>query len=255
MTVSPNWSGKIDAKDANGTPTGLKINAGDKITIIAGGWVYYGREIWAIAFPDARMKDGSKLAKDAVLKARFSTSGKNYDIGRGVYQWVAPESGELILYVHDSSHSDNNGAFEGEVYLTENKTVAVTKKAQWRGHVAATNANWTSTDITVAKGDKIILVASGEAQYDSRGRKFGPDGDSQHPSAQTPDSTFVYSGAIAGQLVIKVGEHLHAIGSGGDPWEVPEDGKIALIFNDTNVATEYANNTGGYDVNIVVLNG
>ncbi len=108
------------------------------------------------------------------------------------------------------------------------------------------------TGITIRKGDKILLVASGQAQYDSRGRTFGPDGDSKHPSAQTPDASFVLPGAIAGALLIKTGSHIHSIGSGGKPWEVPEEGEIAFIFNDTNKASEYANNTGGYDVNLIV---
>ncbi|WP_202305673.1 LecA/PA-IL family lectin [Dryocola clanedunensis] len=253
MTVSPAWSGCVDAKSATGINTGLSLKAGQKITILADGWVKYGREEYVLAAPFGRVKEGLVTKADKVLKARFSASGKSYDVGSGVYQWSVPESGELILLVSDSSHSDNSGSFNAVVYLSEEATKVPVKQGEWKGHVPATSSNWIETDVSVRKGDTVMLIAAGTAQYDSRGRSFGPDGDSQHPSAQKPDPTFVLPEALAGKLLIKAGEHLHGIGSGGTDWQVPADGKISLIFNDTNSASEYANNTGGYDVRFVVL--
>ena len=253
MTVSPAWSGNIDATADTGINTGLKLKAGQKISIIAEGWIKYGKEDYALASPYGRLKEGFVLRNDKVLKARFSASGKSYEIGSGVYQWSVPEDGELILVVSDSSHRDNSGAFSAVVYIAEDEKKAAAKKADWKGHVPATRSDWTHTGVSVSKGDKVMLIAAGTAQYDSRGRSFGPDGDSQHPSAQKPDPTFVLPEALAGKLLIKAGEHIYGIGSGGSDWEVPADGEISFIFNDTNVASEYANNTGGYDVRFVVL--
>lgn len=252
MSTKSAWSGTIDSTKEHGINTGLKVNKGDKITIIATGLIKYGKEDHAWAYPGGNIgKDGKK--KDiAILKARFSESGKSYDIGTGVYQLAAPESGELRLFISDSSHSDNTGSFQADVYLGSDEEHATQDPVQWKGHVPATSSEWVKTGITIRKGDKILLEASGQAQYDSRGRTFGPDGDSKHPSAQTPDASFVLPGAIAGALLIKIGDHIHSIGSGGKPWEAPTEGEIAFIFNDTNKASEYANNTGGYDVNFIV---
>ncbi|QBC03337.1 LecA/PA-IL family lectin [Enterobacter cloacae] len=253
MTASPAWSGCVDAKASEGINTKLSLKAGQKISIIAEGWVKYGKEEYALAVPFGRVKEGLITKADKVLKARFSASGKSYDIGSGVYQWPVPEAGELILIVSDSSHRDNSGAFSVDVYTVADEKKGGVKKAEWKGHVPATSSDWTRTGVSVSKGDTVMLVAAGTAQYDSRGRRFGPDGDSQHPSAQTPDPTFVLPEAVAGKLVIKAGDHLFGIGSGGTGWEVPVDGELSFIFNDTNMASEYANNTGGYDVRLVVF--
>lgn len=253
MMVTPAWSGTVEANTSEGINTKLSLKAGQKISIIADGWIKYGREEYALAAPFGRVKEGLITKADKVLKARFSTSGRSYDVGSGVYQWAVPESGELILIVSDSSHRDNSGAFSAVVYVEADVKKAVAKKAEWKGYVSATNSDWTQTGITVSKRDTVMLVAAGTAQYDSRGRSFGPDGDSQHPSAQKTDPTFVLPEAVAGKLLIRAGEHIYGIGSGGTNWEVPADGEISLIFNDTNLASEYANNTGGYDVRFVIL--
>lgn len=105
----------------------------------------------------------------------------------------------------------------------------------------------------MSKGDKGDADCCRYCSVRQPRSRFGPDGDSQHPSAQKPDPTFVLPEALAGKLLIKAGEHIYGIGSGGSDWEVPADGEISFIFNDTNVASEYANNTGGYDVRFVVL--
>ncbi|MEI9856747.1 LecA/PA-IL family lectin [Enterobacter mori] len=252
MSTKSAWSGEINSTLEQGANTGLQVNKGDKITIIATGLIKYGKEDYAWAYPGGNIGKNGQKKDIAILKARFSESGKSYDIGTGVYKLSAPESGELRLFISDSSHSDNSGAFHADVYLGENEELATNEPVQWKGHIPATSSEWVKTGITIRKGDKILLVASGQAQYDSRGRTFGPDGDSKHPSAQTPDASFVLPGAIAGALLIKTGDHIHSIGSGGKPWEAPTEGEISFIFNDTNKASEYANNTGGYDVNLIV---
>ncbi|EOZ4641857.1 LecA/PA-IL family lectin [Enterobacter cloacae] len=253
MTASPAWSGSVDATAPEGINTKLSLKTGQKISIIAEGWVKYGREEYALAAPFGRVKEGLITKADKVLKARFSASGKSYDIGSGVYEWPVPETGELILFVSDSSHRDNSGVFSVDVHTVAEAKKVAAKKAGWKGHIPATSSDWTRTGVSVSKGDTVMLVAAGTAQYDSRGRRFGPDGDSQHPSAQKPDPTFVLPEAVAGKLIIRAGEHLYGIGSGGSDWEVPADGELSLIFNDTNVASEYTNNSGGYDVRLVVF--
>lgn len=38
------WSGKVDAKNAEGTNTGIALKAGEIITILASGWARNGSE-------------------------------------------------------------------------------------------------------------------------------------------------------------------------------------------------------------------
>lgn len=118
MTAKPEWSGEVPANIPAGINTGLQLNAGDEITIMASGWIKYGKEEFALAVPDGRVKEGLITCNDKVLKARFDTSGKGYDIGGGVYKWAAPQSGTLHLYIGDTEvgYSDNTGSFSVNVY-------------------------------------------------------------------------------------------------------------------------------------------
>lgn len=85
---------------------------------MASGWIKYGKEEFALAVPDGRVKEGLITCNDKVLKARFDTSGKGYDIGGGVYKWATPQSGTLHLYIADTEagYSDNTGSFSVNVY-------------------------------------------------------------------------------------------------------------------------------------------
>lgn len=44
MSTKSAWSGAIDSTKEQGINTGLKVNKGDKITIIATGLIKYGKE-------------------------------------------------------------------------------------------------------------------------------------------------------------------------------------------------------------------
>lgn len=118
MTAKPEWSGEVPSNIPAGINTGLQLNAGDEITIMASDWIKYGKEEFALAVPDGRVKEGLITCNDKVLKARFDTSGKGYDIGGGVYKWTAPQSGILHLYIADTEagYSDNTGSFSVNVY-------------------------------------------------------------------------------------------------------------------------------------------
>ncbi|MGM8673567.1 LecA/PA-IL family lectin [Enterobacter hormaechei subsp. xiangfangensis] len=93
MSTKSAWSGAIDSTKEQGINTGLKVNKGDKITIIATGLIKHGKEDHAWAYPGGNIGKGGQKKDIAILKARFSESGKSYDIGTGVYQLAAPESG------------------------------------------------------------------------------------------------------------------------------------------------------------------
>ncbi|MGN7788486.1 LecA/PA-IL family lectin [Enterobacter sp. 22452] len=118
MSYTPAWSGEIPANVSTGVNTGIELNKGDEITIIASGWIRYGKEEFALASPFGRVKEGLATNSDTVLKARFGESGKGHSIGSGEYKWSAPESGVLYLYVADTDvgYKDNSGSFSAKVY-------------------------------------------------------------------------------------------------------------------------------------------
>ena len=118
MTANPVWSGEVPANIPTGISTGLELKVGDEVTIFAHGWIKYGKEEYALAVPFGRVKEGLLTRDNKVLKARFGTSGKGYDIGEGVYKWAAPEDGVLHLYIADTDvgYSDNSGSFSARIY-------------------------------------------------------------------------------------------------------------------------------------------
>ncbi|EPW3925609.1 LecA/PA-IL family lectin, partial [Enterobacter sichuanensis] len=81
MSTKSAWSGAIDSTKEQGINTGLKVNQGDKITIIATGLIKYGKEDHAWAYPGGNIGKNGQKKDIAILKARFSDSGKSYDIG------------------------------------------------------------------------------------------------------------------------------------------------------------------------------
>lgn len=114
-----NWSGDVPSNTPAGANTGIAVNAGDKITILASGWIKYGKEEYALATPYGRIKKELQTKDTAVLMARFSESGKSYPVGHGKYQWAAPENGTVSLFVADTAegYSDNTGSFKAELYV------------------------------------------------------------------------------------------------------------------------------------------
>ncbi|EPC7254372.1 LecA/PA-IL family lectin [Cronobacter sakazakii] len=118
MTAKPYWTGNVPANAPEGVSTDIELKAGEEITILATGFIKYGKEEYALAVPDGRIKEGLQTKADKVLKARFGTSGKGYDIGSGVYKWAAPESGTLHIYIADTptGYSDNTGSFSVSLY-------------------------------------------------------------------------------------------------------------------------------------------
>lgn len=119
MSKKATWEGNVPATTPEGAHTGIQLNIGDEISVIASGWIKYGKEDFALAAPRGRVRAGLETRDDVVLKARFSPSGKGYDIGTGVFRWAVPEAGELILYVADNAdgYADNSGSFSASVYL------------------------------------------------------------------------------------------------------------------------------------------
>jgi hypothetical protein len=96
-----------------------------------------------------------------------------------------------------TSHRDNSGAFSAVVYIAEDEKKAAAKEADWKGHVPATRSDWTHTGVSVSKGDKVMLIAAGTTQYDSRGRSLDLTATASIRQRKKPAPTFVLPEALA----------------------------------------------------------
>ncbi|PHM51001.1 LecA/PA-IL family lectin [Xenorhabdus sp. KK7.4] len=120
------WSGVVPANAAQGKPTGLVLKAGDVISIIAKGWVYYGGPGDPATAPQG-VVDGPNNS-EYTLVAKIGD--KTYEVGNGLLHKTVPTDGELILLFLDGNYADNSGVFNVDVkiesryapdYLTEIK--------------------------------------------------------------------------------------------------------------------------------------
>lgn len=84
------WSGKVDAKNAEGTNTGIFLKAGEIITILASGWARNGIETFALTAPQGRIpREGETLTvRNPSLQARIGKDA--WPVGNHKYRWSVP---------------------------------------------------------------------------------------------------------------------------------------------------------------------
>lgn len=103
------------------------------------------------------------------------------------------------------------------------------------------NQPWTSTGITVKKGDRVSFRTTGQIAFGrGSGQVTGPDG---NDSSRNP--AFPVGAMPVGGLVGRVGNGApFPIGSNGAPIVMPQAGVLMLGVNDT----EYTDNSGSFSV-------
>ncbi|MBC8945183.1 MULTISPECIES: LecA/PA-IL family lectin [Xenorhabdus] len=101
------WSGTVPGKLAQGQPTGLVLQKGDVISIIASGWVKFANDNrpnpWSAPQGSPPNRPGGALIA--------KIGDKTYEIGNGVLHRTVPTDGELILLFFDPHYEDNSGDF------------------------------------------------------------------------------------------------------------------------------------------------
>ncbi|MDE9540408.1 LecA/PA-IL family lectin [Xenorhabdus bovienii] len=110
------WSGAVPAKLEKGQPTGLILKAGDVISIVAKGWVKYGRGDNQWAAPQSQIPVKPNLSYVTLIA---KIGDKTYEIGNGVLHKTVPVDGELILLFRDGQgmYGDNSGEFHVDVII------------------------------------------------------------------------------------------------------------------------------------------
>ncbi|MFE0755240.1 LecA/PA-IL family lectin [Inquilinus sp. NPDC058860] len=119
----------------------------------------------------------------------------------------------------------------------------------WQGSLSAKNEEGIKTGVTVKKGDRLTIVASGWAKVGPDWPWHGPQGDKNHPYQQQMESKYLLPTTV-GALLAQIGSTLHYIGSGVIDWEAPADGEIVFRYNDIGGAGEFANNDGAFDITL-----
>ncbi|PHM55044.1 LecA/PA-IL family lectin [Xenorhabdus sp. KK7.4] len=109
------WSGSVPANLETGRHTGLYLNVGDVISIIAKGWVQYGGPGNPYTAPQGVVDEPSDFSYSLVAKI----GGKTYEIGNGVLHKTIPIDGELVFLFNDYKgyFGDNTGEFQISVKI------------------------------------------------------------------------------------------------------------------------------------------
>ncbi|MGN7915760.1 LecA/PA-IL family lectin [Enterobacter sp. 22466] len=113
MNSAAVWSGEIDAKSPEGSPTGIVLKAGDRFSAGARGWVKRGKEEYTLAGPQGVAGNSDSAV---VLKGRIGDT--EFVVGNYLIDFPAPAEGELTFFVSDGKgkYTDNSGSFQVEVF-------------------------------------------------------------------------------------------------------------------------------------------
>ncbi|SFO11551.1 LecA/PA-IL family lectin [Xenorhabdus japonica] len=103
------WSGTVPGKLAQGQPTGLVLQKGDVISIIATGWIKYGHPDNYWAAPQSSIPTNPRPEPLISLVAKIGNS--TYKIGNGVLHRTVTTDGELTLLFLDTYYQDNSDDF------------------------------------------------------------------------------------------------------------------------------------------------
>lgn len=181
----------------------------------------------------ARIDAGQPLV---VLRNGQIIEGRLYDIGgtRPLRLTIDTPSGRR-------QYTSNDVA---QVYLHALSSAAAMAQAATASGgaiVVASNQAWTSTGMTVARGERIAFVATGDIMI-AEGASSGVGGS---PAVTNVRARYPVPGAPVGALIARVGNGTpFAIGANTDPITMPAAGVLFLGVNDDHVA----DNTGTYTV-------
>ncbi|MHA1053681.1 LecA/PA-IL family lectin [Enterobacter mori] len=239
MATAMLWTGKIPASSAEGVRTGIVLEKGEKSPSLQKA----GPGIVRLHMPGRRLRGYFRKALVKNMKTmwylmpRLGLGTTLYPIGNGVYEWPAPEDGELILLVADSTYTDNSGEFLATIYKSQENIVQ--EEQVWSGNVPADKPEGSNTGLQVKAGDKITVTASGWIKYGK-----------EEFALATPYGRVREGLVTRDEVVLKarINGKSYDIGGGVHRWEIPVDGELSLYVVDRDGG--YIDNSGSFKVEI-----
>ncbi|HUC19704.1 MAG TPA: LecA/PA-IL family lectin [Acetobacteraceae bacterium] len=115
--IAAKWTGEVDSEAPAGQPTGITLNKGDVITVVASGWASRapgkGFKFGPQGDPDTPTKD--LICSEAYVGAVVAKIGGQYfPINSGVLHWQVPSAGQISFFFNDqpANYGDNTGSFK-----------------------------------------------------------------------------------------------------------------------------------------------
>jgi hypothetical protein len=160
---------RVEGANDDYTETELSVKKGDLIFVGAKGSVVTGSWNGATGTPWGHGGAcGSGSEADGALVMKIG-SGNPVRVGDDS-SIEADRDGALKLKVRDTKYSDNSGAYEVKIIILSAQTLGEPKALE----IEAANDEWTPAEMTVSKGDVVVVRASGEVTV--LGAKRGPAG-------------------------------------------------------------------------------
>lgn len=187
-----------------------------------------------------------------MLIGRVGDNGQPFPIGEHG-SVTMPADGELFLGINDDYINDNSGSFRVEIGSPGTVGTSGRAEPEQPEPVSVTvpaNRQWTSTNITVRRGQRISFSASGQIKWAPDASKTAnPDGASMDADAR---QHYPVPAKGVGALVGRVGTNGQpfAVGAQGTV-TMPADGELFLGVNDDFVV----DNSGNFTVQISSASG
>lgn len=243
------WQGKVDGNSESGKKTPIHLKKGEVITILAEGWIKFGKGDVEWADPQSPIPPflaSYKSDTTGSLGSLVATIGEDktrYPIGNGKVHWSVPAEGVLTFLFDDQlgKYADNSGSFDVTVTREASAPAPQPKPTTWT--LEANNAKGVRTNVTVSPGDVISITATGEATVASGHGMAGPDGDPTNT-----DKGALLASANVGSLLMQIGDGTPQFV--GSKWSgaVKEGGTITFLYNDA--PGWYGDDKGSFEITL-----
>ena len=231
----------VDSASDDYTESGLTMESGDLLAILARGQVKTGA--WNGTTPDPR---GHFAANCSAPEGSETDGALLYKVGNAAWLRTgttavvdSQQAGMLKFKVRDTKYSDNAGKYTVGVFRVPSRALA----SDARVEVEAANDEWVSSGIEVSAGDIVLIRASGEAVV--QGKRTGPLGITcVNGNTVTLEADGALAAKIGTSTVVRVGAS----------WILTATASGPLKFR-VRSGSKYEGNTGSYSVRATLLKG
>jgi hypothetical protein len=253
------------------TASGVRVEKGQIFRITADGsvnggargdpsWKWVGPEGWGYipSYATRRVHLLPEGKSFMALIGKIGERGRPFYIGKS-YEGKAERSGTLYLgandvikdergYRHEAGDAwwlDNEGSFGvGIQVIGSAKMIEVNSKRVW-----------TETGITLTKGDKVEIRASGKVTWDPALSSIGisgPDGGSWTPRQVSRPDQFPAPDLPIASLIGKVGKGKPFLVGDRVTFTADRNGELYLGLNDRQAPGAFEDNSGSFTASIII---